>query len=118
MANHADDPKKAEVQFPLTATIAGIAVVTIPLAEYAALLECRQRVGARNEAAKRYAVPPRAPIEKDAEVRAFFEKRLGKMDMLAILADCRQQFGPKRTPSRTAAYDFWGRLRRQTADGA
>ncbi len=97
----------------IVSTIAGIQVVTIPLAEYAELLDCRRRVGVQSDAARRLAVPPRSPIEKDAEVAAFFIERLGQADMLTILTECRKRFGSERTPSRTAAYDFWQRMRRQ-----
>lgn len=104
--------------FPIPAIIAGIAVVTIPLTEYAALLECRRREKpcAAPAAARRYDVPPRSPLERDAEIAAFFSERFGAMDVLDIIAECRNRFGAKRTPSRTAAYYFWKRLRTKAAN--
>lgn len=97
-------------KFPIYATIAGVAVVTIPLADYSSLLDAEARL-TRFENAKRYPVSPRSPIEVDSEVKAFFMERLGKVDMMGILSECRQRFGAKRTPSRTSAYAFWKRLR-------
>jgi hypothetical protein len=61
--------------------------------------------------AERYSVPPHSPIEVDAEVKAFFMERFGKIKMFDLLGECKAKFGKARTPSRTAAYAFWKRLR-------
>lgn len=106
-------PAEVDPAFPITATIAGVPVVTIATAEYADLLECRRLVAELREKGKRFAVPPRSPIETDAEVAAFFAERFGRVDVMAILAECRDRFGADRTPSRTAAYAYWQRLRQR-----
>ncbi|CAI9400698.1 hypothetical protein ANOBCDAF_00541 [Pleomorphomonas sp. T1.2MG-36] len=98
-------------QFPLHAIIAGVPVVTIPLADYASLLENSAKLSKLGKA-ERFPVPPRSPIEIDSEVKAFFVERLGKLNMIDLLRDCSSRFGASRTPSRTAAYRFWQRLRR------
>lgn len=102
---------------PIVATIAGVEVVTIPLADYAALVECRRRLEAIDAttaaAVRRFAVPPRSPVEADREVADFLMERFGLTPMDAIRAECLERFGRDRTPSRTAAYEFWQRLRRR-----
>jgi len=96
-------------EYPIHATIAGVAVVTIPLSD-SDLIEKRSRLEKLGKT-ERYPVPPRSPIEVDAEVKAFLMERLGKVDVMDIISECKQHFGSKRTPSRTAAYAFWKRLR-------
>ena len=96
--------------FPVHATIAGVAVVTIPLADYTDLIDKKVKL-VKIGKAERYPVPPRSPIEVDAEVKAFFMKRLGKAKVFDLLRECQGTFGKARTPSRTAAYAFWKRLR-------
>jgi len=98
------------IGFPLHATISGVAVVTIPLTDYADLLEKRARLVKLGKA-DRYPVPPRSPIEVDTQVKAFFLEHLGKKRMPDLLQECRRNFGASRTPSKTAAYRFWQRLR-------
>lgn len=96
---------------PTSADELAIPVVTIPLAEYAVLLEAKTRIDTIDARARRYAVPPRSPIQVDAEIAAFFKKRFGKERVEDIASDCRERFGASRTPSRTAADAFWKRLR-------
>ena len=102
--------ERHSIEFPVHATIAGVAVVTIPISEYADLLEKKARL-VRLDKADRYAVPSRSPIEKDKTVRDFFMERLGKVAMVQIISDCKEHFGKARTPSKSAAYAFWKRLR-------
>lgn len=97
-------------QFPVHATIAGVAVVTIPLADYADLLDRKERL-AKLGKGEHYSLPPRSPIEADADVKAFFMERLGKANVYDLLRDCRARFGTARTPSKSATYRFWQRLR-------
>lgn len=96
---------------PESATELPIPVVTIPLAEYSALLEAKKRIDVIDTRERRYPVPPRSPIQVDAEVATFFRERFGKERMEAIITDCASRFGKRRTPSRTAAYAYWKRLR-------
>lgn len=97
--------------FPIAATVADVAVVTIPLTEYADLLKCR-RVANTNALAA-FALPPRSRIEADPEIASLLRERLGKIAVSSIIAECLERFGARRTPSRTAVYDFWQRLRRR-----
>lgn len=92
----------------------GIATVTIPASEYAALLECQKRETARSASrpARSWDVPPSSPLARDAEVIAFFTERIG-IDVLKLIHECRNRFGTARTPSRTAIYYFWKRLRQE-----
>lgn len=102
----------ASVDYPVFATIAGVAVVTIPLADYADLIDKKAKL-AKIAKAERYPVSERSPIEVDHEVKAFFMERFGKVKVFDILRECQSTFGKTRTPSRTAAYRFWKRLRDQ-----
>lgn len=88
-----------------------IPVVTIPRSEYAALLEAKRRIDIIDARERRYPVPPRSPIQADAEIADFFKERFGKDRMEDIVRECARRFGKDRTPSRTAAYAFWKRLR-------
>lgn len=97
------------ISFPIAATIAGVAVVTIPATDYAELLSLRSKFGL---ASVRSAPVPRSPIEADHEISAFLSERFGSKPVIDILRECRQRFGAERTPSRTAAYAYWSRLRR------
>lgn len=91
--------------------VAGVHVVTIPLAEYADLLECRRFRDLHRSRTGRYAPAPRSPIECDPAVATFLEQRFGKASLKVILEECRRDFGAGRTPSRAAAGRYWQRLR-------
>jgi len=110
-SSHRAPESATEDRAPSSAAELPIPVVTIPSAEYAALLEAKKRIDAIDARERRYPVPPRSPIQVDAEVAAFFRERFGKMRMEAIITDCASLFGKRRTPSRTVAYDYWKRLR-------
>lgn len=105
----------AEPRFPVFSTIGDVQVATIPMIEYADLLNCRKQVDEIRERARRYAVPSRSPIETDEEVAAFFMERFGRVPMDTILRDAQKRFGIGRTPSRTSAYAYWQRLRLRAA---
>ncbi|MCL8381766.1 hypothetical protein [Xanthobacter aminoxidans] len=107
MKDHANEPEP----FPLYATIAGVAVVTIPITDYAALLECQRREAHDSPAPAVPAVPSRSPVERDMEVTTFLAESFGRGRLVEALEACRIQFGSNRTPSRTAAYAYWKRLR-------
>lgn len=100
------------VDFPFHATIAGVAVVTIPVSDYAALLESKVRLAELGDDGP-YHPLSRSPLENDVEVKAFFVERVGKATMVDLLRDCRLRFGQVRTPSKAAAYRFWARLRQK-----
>lgn len=57
-------------------------------------------------------------IELDQEVKTFIDDRLGRLTMEELLAACRERFGSDRTPSRTALYRYWQRLRQRAATAA
>lgn len=100
---------------PLVATISGVPVVTIPLDDYRALLMCHDRLAAVRRQAVPFAASSRSPIETDPVISTFFIERFGTMRMEKIVDECRRSFGKKRTPSRTAAYAYWKRLRARAA---
>lgn len=101
----------AQGRAPASAESQAIPVVTIPFKDYSALLEAKARIDVIDARERHYPVPPRSPIEFDAEIAAFFKERFGNDRMEDILRQCASRFGEARTPSRTAAYAFWKRLR-------
>lgn len=105
-------PESAEMdRAPPSAEPLAVPVVTIPSVEYAALLEAKRRIDIIDARERRYPVPPRSPIQADAEIAVFFKERFGTDRMENIVSECARQFGKARTPSRTAAYAYWKRLR-------
>lgn len=109
--DHRAPESAAEDRAPESAAELPIPVVTIPQAEYAALLEAKMRIDVIDARERRYPVPPRSPIQADAEISAFFRERFGETRMEVTLAECARLYGADRTPSRTAAYAYWKRLR-------
>lgn len=107
--------REAPPSFPLVATISGVPVVTIPLDDYRALLMCHDRLAAVRRQAIPFGASSRSPIETDSVISTFFIERFGTMRMEKIVDECRRSFGKKRTPSRTAAYAYWKRLRARAA---
>ncbi|MFG1402337.1 hypothetical protein [Xanthobacter sediminis] len=89
-------------------------MMTILASEYADLLARRPREQARTKTnpARTWDIPPSSPLATDPEVIAFFSERIGT-DVLDLLKACRHRFGASRTPSRTAVYYLWKRLRGQ-----
>lgn len=108
--------KPVESALPIgPATVEGVPVVTIPLAEYAGLLEARRRFEALHPSAP--PPLPRSPIDGNAEISAFIDARLGKMYIDDITQACRRQFGD-RAPSRSAIHRYWQRRRQINPRGA
>ncbi len=93
----------------------GGALVTIPVADYAELLECRRLSAERTISHDQFSRPSRSTIARDTEVAVFLTQRYGIMPMDRLLRECRRRFGGARRPSRTAAYAHWKKVRRDTA---
>ena len=91
--------------------VAGVELVTIPATEYAALLDCRRQLAECEARQRAFKVSSNSPIERDAAVAAFLAGRFGQATGTVIRAECLALFGPDRTPSRSAIYRYWGRLR-------
>lgn len=96
---------------PASAEADAIPFVTIPRSDYSELLAAKKRIDIIDARARRYPVPPRTPIQADAEIADFFKTRFGTDRMENIVRECARRFGAARTPSRTAAYAYWKRLR-------
>lgn len=96
---------KRKSALPLGAACVGeVAVVTIPLAEYEDLLKLRQLYGAA-AGSKTLPPPMRSPIERDRQLCAFLDERLGKMYIYEIAAEAKQRFGDK-APSKSAIHRY------------
>jgi hypothetical protein len=97
------------------ATIAGVEVVTIPVADYAELLDCRRRLAESEVGRRAFMQPLRSRIEGDPEVATFLAGRFGLIDVIEALRQCGARFGAARTPSRSAAFRYRDRLRAAAA---
>ncbi len=97
---------------PAVRTVAGIKLVTISLAEYVRLLDCRRRLAELKLVRRAFEHPYASPIERDPEVAVFIAERLGRLNLRAIREACTRQFGPARTPSRSAIHRYSARASR------
>jgi hypothetical protein len=90
------------------ASFRGVKVVTITLADYAALIEAKKRLDGLD--AKKPGLFPLSPIEQHLEVRDFILARFGKMTHAEIITECKSTFGW--APSQSAVSRFFIRSRR------
>ena len=97
---------------PLMATIEGVEVVTIPLADYKALLSARRIASEHALDKMQLSVPRRGVIERNPEVAVFLAQRFGLKPVKVILRECKRRFGSARTPSKSVAYRYWLSLRK------
>lgn len=96
---------------PCFALIEGVPVVTIPLQDYAALLDFRRQIFEQGVVLQMpFNAASRSPIERDCEVASFFAARLGRNTLANILAECSALYGEARTPSRSALHRYHRRL--------
>jgi hypothetical protein len=95
--------------------VAGVPLVTIPLSDYASLLDCKRQLAERAISHDQVMSPARSVIERNPEVAVFLAQNFGLKSMETILRLCRRQFGKDRTPSRSAAYRYWERLRKEAS---
>jgi hypothetical protein len=99
-----------------------LALVTLPRAEYDALIASRERLAmieaiiAEKPEQATFTVPPLpgsgpgSPIDSDPELAAFIREQMGKMKLVEIAAACRARFGAERAPSKSAIHRYWVRL--------
>lgn len=97
---------------PAVATISGVEVVTIPLAHYAELLDCKRRLAVGSIDAPRLAANPRSRIERDPEVATFLAKSVGRVLLKDAHSTCRERFGLDRTPGKSTIARYWNSLGR------
>lgn len=108
---HGSDTVDSGAAPTVGSTVAGVAVVTIPVVEYAALQECRRLAGETQSHASRFMKPGRSPIERDTDVAVFLAEHFGVLTLSEIIDECRRRFGASRTPSLSSAHRYWCRLR-------
>lgn len=93
---------------PSKRTVAGVEVVTIPLADYAKLLDCQRQLAelraVQNGLNGGFNGHSRSPIDRDPEVATFIANRLGRMTFSDIREACLDRFGADRAPSRSAIH--------------
>lgn len=95
--------------------IGGVSVVTIPVCDHENLLTKSRQFDIQQVRLKQRAVPGRSLIERNPEIAAFLAESFGIIAVEEILKICRQRFGAVLTPSRSAAYRYWDRLRKSSA---
>lgn len=96
---------------PVFAEMEGVAVVTIPAREYRRLLDSERRLAESMARQRSFERVSNSPIERDAEVAAFLAERFGRATVAVIRQECAARFGAVRTPSRSAVFRYWSRLR-------
>jgi hypothetical protein len=102
------DLKGVKAPKPLRSSIYGINLVTIPLADYAALLDAKKRLNELDSSKPRRF--PASPIERNPEVRDFILERFGKLKHADTIAECKAKFGW--APSKSALDRFFQRCKR------
>ena len=100
-----------EQPFPMSAVISGVEVVTIPVTHYAELLAVQSRYAHQLLNHRQLSTPRRGVIDRNPEVAIFLAQSFGLKSVKTILRECKRQFGRDRTPSQTAAYKYWLKLR-------
>lgn len=102
------DGEPLRADFPMRATVFGVACVVIPVTEY-------DRLARAVSAIRAGLIDPlqksRSRIENDAEVAEFLVANLGHLHLYEAVEECRKRFGDERTPSRSAIDRFRKRLR-------
>lgn len=93
--------------------VEGIELVTIPLADYVHLVRCKQRLMESQISHEQLLKPVQGSIEYNPEVATFLAMRFGVKPMKVILKECRRRFGKGMTPSQSAAYRYWQKLRNE-----
>lgn len=91
--------------------IGGIAVVTIPVRDYEKLLIKSQQLEIQQLRLKHF-TPGRSSIDRNPEVASYLADNLGLVPLKELLNCCTLRFGSDLTPSRSAAYRYWARLRK------
>lgn len=97
---------------PAVATISGVEVVTIPLTNYAELLDCQRRLAAVEVTPERFAADLTSRVDRDPEVAAFLIDCFGRMILKEAYTACLDRFGPERTPGRSTIYRYWHKIPR------
>lgn len=94
------------------ATIAGVAVVTIPLDHYADLLDCR-RIVAENNLRRGVILGAFGRVDRDPEVAVFLAENMAGRTLRELYTLVRDRFGTERAPSRSSIQRYRDRLRRR-----
>ncbi|NRF09402.1 hypothetical protein [Agrobacterium pusense] len=102
---------------PSFAEIEGVAVVTIPLADYKSLLEVKRLYAEANRREKQFQAPRRGMIDRNPQVAVFLAENFGTKPVDTILHECEARFGAACTPSKSAAYRYWDALKDNAPEG-
>lgn len=97
----------SQESFPITAKVSGVAVVTIPLAEYSELLWYRSQLKKVKGGKLIQRRETHSRIDLDPEVADFIRERVKAKAYNQTIADeCRARFGKDRAPSKSAIHRF------------
>lgn len=87
--------------------------ISVPLSKYRELMDFKRRA-VEMRTPSRF---PKSPIEQDPEIAVYLCEQFGKRRVVTILEDCAKVYGWKRTPSISAAYRYWRRIRDEHSKG-
>lgn len=93
------------------ATIGGVAVVTIPLSDYADLLDCKRQIASAFWKGMLDEHGQAGLFTRDPEVAVFIASRFGLMTAGEIVSEVARIFGEERTPLCETVRRFWMRMR-------
>lgn len=100
---------------PRRRTVAGVEVVTIPLADYAALLDCKRELQETELTIQQFVTGRKSVIDRNPEVAVYLAQNFGLVPMKDLLQACSRRFGRARTPSQSAAYRYWATVRKKSS---
>ena len=98
--------------------ISGVEVVTIPLADYAGLLDCKRRLQETELTIEQFVAGRKSIIDRNPEVAVYLVQNFGLVPMNDILRACKRKFSRSRTPSKSAAYRYWATVRKKSSKSA
>ena len=96
---------------PEIKTIMGVPVVTIPLSDYAELLDCKRQIAHSYANGSLQGDGQLNLFLRDPEVAVFVVARFGIMTAREILSEVQRNYGEDRTPLQTTVNRFWMRIR-------
>lgn len=92
-------------------SISGVELVTLPLFHYKDLLEAQRRLEEIQASAIQLHTPQRGLLNRNPEVAVYLAQNFGLVPIPTLLRRCKRLFGAARTPSASAAYRYWERIR-------
>lgn len=96
---------------PLINNVSGIPVVTVPLSDYAQLLDCKRQIESAFWKGMLDEKGQAGLFTRDPEVAVFVATRFGLMTAREISSEVARIFGEERAPLVETIKRFWMRMR-------